>query len=400
MNSIINRKEKKINSIKNKNYNRRSSLNLDFNSKISNIKDVKEVPSIFKMNKTIQKYVNEKLRLLNGNIQPNRTSKELLRNINNIKTKKNYSFNKIIRNKSTNGNKNKKIKGRNYRHDHSLFSNEFKTSYVNVNYRFNDSTTKILNKSKIKGKENLKKKINEKINILIKNPDNKLTTKGKLVNDFYQNYLSSMSMSTGISLNHNNEIIYKEGNKDIIKDNNTINSKNNYEIDSIEEDNIHEIIFKGINKGSPITFGNSFSYTNSKRSSNSNKEEKEEVQEKIDKSVLLLKCQNETLKKELKESNQQISILKKEIERLIKKRKMNITSYKYNVDIKNKKQESKPKIFSKNSSYLDNICYDIDKSHYNNDIKITKKFSNKSCYNKMKILNKNKMKMRYENKKE
>ena len=400
MNSIINRKEKKINSIKNKNYNRHSSLNLDFNSKISNIKDIKEVPSIFKMNKTIQKYVNEKLRLLNGNIQPNRTSKELLRNINNIKTKKNYSFNKIIRNKSINENKNKKIKGRNYRHDHPLFSNEFKTSYVNANYRFNDSTTKILNKSKIKGKENLKKKINEKINILIKNPDNKLTTKGKLVNDFYQNYLSSMSMSTGISLNHNNEIIYKEGNKDIIKDNNTINSKNNYEIDSIEEDNIHEIIFKGINKGSPITFGNSFSYTNSKRSSNSNKEEKEEVQEKIDKSVLLLKCQNETLKKELKESNQQISILKKEIERLIKKRKMNITSYKYNVDIKNKKQESKPKIFSKNSSYLDNICYDIDKSHYNNDIKITKKFSNKSCYNKMKILNKNKMKMRYENKKE
>ena len=61
---------------------------------------------------------------------------------------------------------------------------------------------------------------------------------------------------------------------------------------------------------------------------------------------------------------------------------MNITSYKYNVDIKNKKQESKPKVFSKNSSYLDNICYDIDKSHYNNDIKITKKFSNKSCYNK------------------
>ena len=400
MNSIINRKEKNINTIKNKNYNRHSSLNLDFNSKISNIKDVKEVPSIFKMNKTIQKYVNEKLRLLNGNIQPNKTSKELLRNINNIKTKKNYSFNKIIRNKSINENKNKKIKGRNYRHDHSLFSNEFKTSYVNVNYRFNDSTTKILNKSKIKGKENLKKKINEKINILIKNPDNKLTTKGKLVNDFYQNYLSSMSMSTGISLNHNNEIIYKEGNKDIIKDNNTINSKNNYEIDSIEEDNIHEIIFKGINKGSPITFGNSFSYTNSKRSSNSNKEEKEEVQEKIDKSVLLLKCQNETLKKELKESNQQISILKKEIERLIKKRKMNITSYKYNVDIKNKKQESKPKIFSKNSSYLDNICYDIDKSHYNNDIKITKKFSNKSCYNKMKILNKKKMKMRYESKKE
>ena len=394
MNSIINRKDKNMNSIKNKNYYRHSSLNLDSNTKKSNIK---EVPSIFKMNKTIQKYVNERLSLLKGNIQPNKTSKELLRDANNIKTKKNYSFNKIKRNKPINENKNKKIKGRNYMHDHQLFSNEFKT--CNVNYRLNDSP-KSLNKSKLRGKENLKKKINEKINILIKNPDNKLTTKGKLIKDFYQNYSSSMSMSTGISLNHNNEIIYKESNKNIIKDNNTINSKNNYEIDSVEEDNIQEIIFKGINKGSPITFGNSFSYTNSKRSSNSNKEEKEENQEKIDKSVLLLKCQNETLKKELKESNQQITILKKEIEKLIKKRKMNITNYKFDMNIKNKKLEYKPKIFSKNSSYLDSIHYDIDKSHYNNDIRITKKSCNKSCYNKMKLLNKNSIKKRNKNKKE
>ena len=394
MNSIINRKDKNMNSIKNKNYYRHSSLNLDSNTKKSNIK---EVPSIFKMNKTIQKYVNERLSLLKGNIQPNKTSKKLLRDANNIKTKKNYSFNKIKRNKSINENKNKKIKGRNYMHEHQLFSNEFKTCYVN--YRLNDSP-KSLNKSKLRGKENLKKKINEKINILIKNPDNKLTTKGKLIKDFYQNYSSSMSMSTGISLNHNNEIIYKESNKNIIKDNNTINSKNNYEIDSIEEDNIQEIIFKGVNKGSPITFGNSFSYTNSKRSSNSNKKEQEENQEKIDKSVLLLKCQNETLKKELKESNQQITILKKEIEKLIKKRKMNITNYKCDVNIKKKKLEYKPKIFSKNSSYLDNIHYDIDKSHYNNDIRITKKSCNKSCYNKMKLLNKNGIKMRNQNKNE
>ena len=185
-------------------------------------------------------------------------------------------------------------------------------------------------------------------------------------------------MSTGISLNHNNEIIYKEGNKDIIKDNNTINSKNNYEIDSIEEDNIHEIIYKEVNKKkeklednkiieednyNPLIGALKLREEQNKLIEEQNKliedqKQKEEVQEKIDKSVLLLKCQNETLKKELKESNQQISILKKEIERLIKKRKMNITSYKYNVDIKNKKQESKPKIFSKNSSYLDNIWED------------------------------------------
>jgi hypothetical protein len=247
-----------------------------------------------------------------------------------------------------------------------------------------------LENTKLKGKQNLKKKINQKITNLINNKENIQKTKGKLVKEFYQNYSSSLSMSTGISLNPNNEIIYKE-NK--IKDNNTINSNNNYEIDSIEEDNIHEIIFKGINKGSPITFGNSFSYTNSKRSTNSNNKEKNEEKIKIDKNILLLKCQNETLKKELKQSNQQITFLKNEIEKLIKNRKMNITNYKYNVNLKNKKIAIKPKIFSKNSSYLDNFDYDIDKSHYNSDARIVKKFSNNSCNYKMKFLNKNKNKI-------
>ena len=54
---------------------------------------------------------------------------------------------------------------------------------------------------------------------------------------------------------------------------------------------------------------------------------------KMDKSVLLLKNQNETLKKELKESNQQITYLKNEIEKLLKKKQMNITNYKCNVNI-------------------------------------------------------------------
>jgi len=378
-----------INSKKNK--NRHSSINLDCNSKIKD-NEMKEIPSLFGVNKTIQKYINEKLNLLKGNIEQNKASKEHLRNnnINIIKTKKNLSFNKITKNKSANTNKKNKIKGRNNRHDHHLFENEFKTN--DINFKFNDIPN-LLNNSKFKSKENLKKKISEKINNLIKNKENILsTTKGKLVKDFYQNYSSSMSASTGISLNHNNEIIYKENNKNTINDNNTINSKNNYEIDSIEEDNIHEIIFKGINQGSPITFGNSFSYTNSKRSINSNKEEKEDKQEKMDKSVLLLKNQNETLKKELKESNQQITYLKNEIEKLLKKKQMNITNYKCNVNIINKKQAYKPKIFSKNSSYLDKINYDIDKSHYNSEIRIIKKCNN-TCNYKMKLLKKNKKKI-------
>ena len=385
MKSSINRTKKNISSKKNKINNRLSSNNLEPNNKISENVIIKEIPSLFKMNKTVQKYINEKLNLLKGNIHPNKTSKVLSPNNNNIKTKKNLSFNKIIRDKSINKNDKKKNKGRNDRHNYQLSENEIRTS--DINFRNNDFP-KLLNQNKYKCKENLKKKINEKINNLIKNKENIITTKGKLIKDFYQNYLSSMS--TGISLNHNNEIIYKENKKNIIKNNNTINSKNNYEIDSIEEDNMHEIIFKGINKGSPITFGNSFSYTNSKRSLNSNKEEKEDIQEKIDKSVLLLKCQNETLKKELKESNQQITLLKNEIEKLVKQRNMNITNYKYNINIVNKKQEYKPKIFSKNSSYLDKINNDIEKRYYNNDIKLIKNLSNNTCNYKMKLLDKNK----------
>ena len=385
MKSSINRTKKNISSKKNKINNRLSSNNLEPNNKISENVIIKEIPSLFKMNKTVQKYINEKLNLLKGNIHPNKTSKVLSPNNNNIKTKKNLSFNKIIRDKSINKNDKKKNKGRNDRHNYQLFENVNRTSDINLR---NNDFPKLLNQNKYKCKENLKKKINEKINNLIKNKENIITTKGKLIKDFYQNYLSSMS--TGISLNHNNEIIYKENKKNIIKNNNTINSKNNYEIDSIEEDNMHEIIFKGINKGSPITFGNSFSYTNSKRSLNSNKEEKEDIQEKIDKSVLLLKCQNETLKKELKESNQQITLLKNEIEKLVKQRNMNITNYKYNINIVNKKQEYKPKIFSKNSSYLDKINNDIEKRYYNNDIKLIKNLSNNTCNYKMKLLDKNK----------
>ena len=387
MKSLINHDKKDINSNKFRNHKRHSSIDIDSNNKISHILINKGISSLFRTNKTIQKYINEKLSLLSSNIQPNKISKELSRNINNnILTKKNNSFNKYITNKSSKTSKNKTIKGRNIRHENQLIKNEFMTNQFN--YRCN-KLHNILENTKLKGKQNLKKKINQKITNLINNKENIQKTKGKLVKEFYQNYSSSLSMSTGISLNPNNEIIYKE-NK--IKDNNTINSNNNYEIDSIEEDNIHEIIFKGINNGSPITFGNSFSYTNSKRSTNSNNKEKNEEKIKIDKNILLLKCQNETLKKELKQSNQQITFLKNEIEKLIKNKKMNITNYKYNVNLKNKKIEIKPKIFSKNSSYLDNFDYDIDKSHYNSDARIVKKFSNNSCNYKMKFLNKNKNK--------
>ena len=382
----INKSKEKINSNKNKNCHRYSSINLCPNSKITNIVVNQELSSIYKTNKTIQKYINEKLNLLSkDNTQKNNISKGFPKTIeNNIRTKKNLSFSLVTKNKSTKNNKNRKIKGRNYKYDHDLYSNEFNTN--EINFRYNDFP-KLLKNNKIKRKEILKKEINTKINNLIKNKDSTPTTKGKLIKEFYQNYLSSMSMSTGISLNHNNEIIYKGNNPNLLKENKEINSSNNnYEIDSTEEEYSHEIIFKGINEGSPITFGNSFSHTNSKRSSNSNNKEKFDAKEKMDKSVLLLKNQNEILKKELKHSNQQITFLKNEIEKLVKIRKMNIENYKYNININEKKHEFKPKIIVKNSSYLDMINNVVDKEHLSNN-KINKNLSYNSCNS-----NKNKFK--------
>ena len=355
MKSNINCNKKNKNENKSTNKHRNSLLNLDTNNKISK-------NSIFRMNKTIQKYINEKLNSLKENKISNR--------LNNINTKKNFSFNKIKRNKSIKID-NKKKKGRNEKHE-GIQLNIYKTN--EFNFKYNDFP-KLLDNSKSKKKE-----------------INSIKTKGKLVKDFYQNYISSMSMSTGISLNHNNnEIIYKEK-----KEDKSINS-NNYESDSNEEDNINKIIFKGINQGSPITFGNSFSYTNSKRSSNSKKKEKKEY---IDKSILLLKNQNETLRHELKESNLQITYLKNEIRKLIEKKKMNITNYKYNnKGMKNQKYDIRPKIYhNKNESYINKKSYDIDKINYNSssDIRTINKLdnnrNNNNNYYKMKLLKKQKIK--------
>ena len=377
MKSNINCIRKNINSNKSINKHRHSSLNLDSNNKILNIILNKDTSSIFKKNKTIQKYINEKLNSLKENkISPRLT--------NNISTKKNLSFNKIKRNKSIKINNKKK--GRNGKHENHLIHNQFKTN--EINFKYNDFPKLLDNsRSKSKNNKNKNKKIDAEINELIKYPEKPEKTKGKLIKEFYQNYLSSMSMSTGISLNHNNEIIYKEK-----KEDKTINS-NNYEIDSTEEDNLNmnEIIFKGINKGSPITFGNSFSYTNSKRSSNSQNKEKEE---NIEKSILLLKNQNESLKHELKESNLQITFLKNEIKKLVEKKKMNITNYKYSVGLKNKKYEIKPTIHHKNDSYVNKLSYDIDKLNFISDVRFNNnKFdNNNNNYYKMKLLKKQKIK--------
>ena len=146
---------------------------------------------------------------------------------------------------------------------------------------------------------------------------------------------------------------------------------NNYEIDTIEDNMIdNKILFKGGENGSPITFGNSFSYTNSKKSSSTRRVLKNDDIEKDDESISILKSQNETLKKELKESNQQITFLKNEIEKLIKKRK--IKNFKQCIQIRSKCPDSITfiKKFSKNNPCLEQNIFEFNNYHSHHDLKI------------------------------
>lgn len=400
MKPIVNRNKKNSVINKSNNYQRRSTLNPKSSNKINIILLNQEVPSMFKTNKTLQRYIDQKLSSIKpisqnkkndfkyinkSHFQTRNNSLNAKKNNNNKIAKKRYS-----KNKSNNTKDNNKLnKGRNNKKQILSFEKEYKT---NQNYSSFNNLPNLINK-------------NNNINNKFKSP---VQTKGKLIKNFYQNYNSSIS--TGISMKNNTNDVYKSCsnfldnntltkydnsdnemenqdfeviplmNKDNVYSNwdrNNKSTNNNYEIDS-SEDNImdNKIILKKCENGSPITFGNSFSYTNSKKSSSTRRiiknNDNEEADVKNDESIFLLKNQNETLKKELKESNEQITFLKGEIEKLIKRKK--IKNCKYTLQSKNKCSQplSQAKRHSKNNSCLEKDYFNINNYH-SHDIKINKK---------------------------
>ena len=406
----INSKKKPNICSKANDYQRRSSLNPDSYKNIYTLHKNSEISSIYKTNKTIHKYINQKLNLLkslpkttknnNASFKSNIHSRNPSVNLKKSNKNRNRKKNKII---PINITKNKKQIRRNNNKDLLLIKKEYNSNKIYSS--FSDLPNLLNNKSK--------NKINKKYH----NKDIKqspLQTKGKLISNLYQNY--SSSMSTGISYNQNelfkscsnfldNNSFQKEdkNNNDsendikdkeyfpFINKSHKFNSKfnsnedrnnttNNYEIDSIEDNMIdNKIFFKGGENGSPITFGNSFSYTNSKRSSstrrilkNNENENTDKIDNKDEDNISLLKSQNETLKKELKESNEQITYLKNEIEKLIKKKKNN---YKYAIRI-NRCCKPKPPVkkYSKNNSYFEQHALDTN-NYYSHDNKCNKKFN-------------------------
>lgn len=400
MKPIVNRNKKNSVINKSNNYQRRSTLNPKSSNKINIILLNQEVPSMFKTNKTLQRYIDQKLSSIKPISQNKKNDFKYInkshfqtRN-NSLNAKKNNNNNKIAKkryskNKSNNTKDNKLNKGRNNKKQILSLKKEYKT---NQNYSSFNNLPNLINKN-----NNIKNKF--------KSP---VQTKGKLIKNFYQNYNSSIS--TGISMKNNTNDVYKSCsnfldnntltkydnsdnemenqdfeiiplmNKDNVYSNwdrNNKSTNNNYEIDS-SEDNImdNKIILKKCENGSPITFGNSFSFTNSKKSSSTRRiiknNDNEEADVKNDESIFLLKNQNETLKKELKESNEQITFLKGEIEKLIKRKK--IKNCKYTLQSKNKCSQplSQAKRHSKNNSCLEKDYFNINNYH-SHDIKINKK---------------------------
>ena len=413
MKPIINSKKKQNIINKANAYQRRSSLNPDSNNKIYTIYRNSEISSMFKTNKTLHKYINQKLNLLkshpkakkNNNISIKSNIYSRNPSINIVKSDKNRK--KKVKNKkiiSINIPKNKIKIGINNNHDDLLSKKEYNSN--NIYSSFSDLPNLLNNKS-----NNIINTIKNK-NFIVKSP---LHTKGKLISNLYQNYTSSMS--TGISYNNNNNDLFKSCSNFL--DNNTFqkedkdnndskndfkekeyfplmnqkykfnsneernnrnnNTTTNYEIDSSEENVMNnKIFFKGGEDGSPITFGNSFSYTNSKRSSSTRRILKNNENENIDniinkdnENISLLKSQNETLKKELKESNEQITYLKNQIEKLIKKKKKN-----YNCSIRiNRCPKPMPPVkkYSKNNSYFEQRVLNTN-NYCSHDNKYNKKF--------------------------
>ena len=404
MKAIINRNRKNLIINKSKIYQRRSTINLEQNTKINKISMNLEIGSLYRTNKTLQKYINEKLNSLNSLPKEKKKNEKIFKFKNRTR---NSSVNTTISKTNNNKNakkflnykkgislkiKNKKIqKGRNNQKGPLLLQKEYKTNKIYSSY---NNLPNLLN--------------NNKNNNIIKSP---LQTKGKLISNFYQNY--SSSMSTGISLHNNNDFIkscsnflennsfkkyssYDSENENLDKEfipninkikidsneNRNNNTTNNYEIDSSEDNMIdNKIFFKGGGDGSRITFGNSFSYTNSKKSSstrrlfkNNENENLENLDNKDDENVILLKSQNESLKKELKESNKQITYLKNEIEKLIKKKK--IKNYIFSIQMeKGRKPMDYKKKYSKNHSDVKQNISDINNYH-SHETKINKKSKN------------------------
>ena len=355
---------------------------------------------ILKANKTIQKYINEKL----SSIKKNNISKK--------------EENSLQRNKP-------KI---NFKNHPNLIKNKL---IISPKQRYSQKSIEVIKKQKNTKESNKKNKSKNKVNIInnyksiehSNKPINIILNKNQ--NSKESKLINSISTSSGLSfcsnenkknLPFNNNGINNSSQINTNKNNNcncrTKNSQSNTKINSntkniegdIKEDtnkskhNINNFnyesgsedkfsenkIYLKCDNYSLLTFGNSFSYSNSKRSKSTKKKvDKNNEEYNIDQNKTInickdlvfnygnnnknnnyvneLKKENETLKKELKESSDQISFLIYQIKELKQNKNNSIKKYHRN------KKICSPNIWKNKNIKLSLIENKINKKNINNN---------------------------------
>ena len=317
----------------------------------------KATSSIFKANKTIQKYINSRLNSINKSHQNELFQKEKIKtkfNFKNhpniIKNKLSFNSTRYFNNKSIEKikkpkNNNSKTISKNISKQNSKHKKNDNNIYNSKDHSHNSSLNKI---NPTKNKENTKE--SKLINSVstssgisyCSNENKKCSPNSKEKKEIYNKNDDNKNLNNNI-YNYNedsNPIMgnYDYNSKNFLEETNRARHNiNNFNYESGSDDNFSENkIFLKCDDYSLLTFGNSFSYSNSQRSKSTkrkgNIEEKNEDNNKIsifcndlinnynnNKNSLYvnkLKEENETLKKELKESSEQISFLMYQIKEL------------------------------------------------------------------------------------
>ena len=296
---------------------------INFSSKINNFNTYMS-SSIPKTNKTLKKYINSKLNVMkkkSNNLFQQQNSKS----ISNVKTiliykNENNFFNskKNLIPKDTLL-KHKNINGQIYSKK-SISKNKY--NYVkNLNTSTDNSKSFTCLLKRKQSKKQLKLINSVSTSAGMSSASNKIDDNGRFT---YQDYHTNNNC---INTADNTNITYdkKNSKRYFLEESNQCKHKiNNFNYETGSDDNLNDnIIFLKNDNNSSLTFGNSFTYSNSQRSKSTKKNENVEninnqltLNNNNNNYLTKLKEENETLKKELKESNEQISFLKYRIQKL------------------------------------------------------------------------------------
>ena len=284
--------------------------------------------SLPKTNKTLKKYINDKLNIMKKKSNYNLYQEQNPKSISKIKTILIYkNEDNFLNTKNNQKPKNILLKQRNI--NSQIYSkksiSKSKFNYVNTLNKSTDnnkSFTCLLRRKQSKKQLKLINSVSTSAGM--SSSSNKIDENGRFTfHDYHINNNNCIN-----TLDTNNNIIYdkKSSKRCFYEESNYCKPKiNNFNYETGSDDNLNEnIIFLKNDNNSSLTFGNSFTYSNSQRSKSTKKDKNvDNINNQLslynnnnNNYLTKLKEENETLKKELKESNDQISFLKYKIKKL------------------------------------------------------------------------------------